>query len=215
MLFQRALNTAKTVRTETGIARGSLSVGSVSVELAEKIFGHLSSAVVLLVGVGKIGETTAQRLMEQGVRDLRILNRTQERAAHISEMLRAHALPLEMLPAQLPQADIIIMSASAPAYLIHRADIVEAMRQRHQRSLCIIDLSVPRNVEPSISELENVYLFDIDNLQGLVAASNQQRQVAAVAGHQIIDRKVQLFLSWWQAERRVCDPSVSEAAPAR
>ena len=203
-LFQRALNAAKAVRTDTSIAQGCLSVGSVSVELAEKIFGHLSSAVVLLVGAGKIGETTAKRLIEQGVRDLRIVNRTAAHCAQLSDQLAAKALPLEALPEQLLASDIVITSTSAPSHLITKAHVAETMRKRHQRSLCLIDLGVPRNIEPSAGDLENVYLFDVDNLQGLVDAANRQRQDAAAHGRVIIDRKVQLFISWLDAERSPC-----------
>ena len=217
VLFQRTLNTAKAVRSETGIARGCRSIGSVSVELAEKIFGRLSSAVVLLVGAGNIGEVTLKRLTERGASDIRIINRSTERCAHLAAEYLATSLPLEALAEHLSEADIVITSTSAPSYLISRAEVTKAMRRRHQRSLCIIDLGVPRNVEPAVAEVDNVYLFDVDNLQGLVDHANRQRQDAVAHGRVIIDRKVELFLSWWQQEGRECPPapSSSEAVEAR
>ena len=197
-LFQRALNAAKAVRSETAIGRGGTSIGAVSVELAGKIFKQLSETVVLLIGAGKNGEVTLKRLTERGVRDVRIMNRSPERAAHLACEYGATPLALEQLPAQLREVDIIISSTSAPAYLLRLADIAPTMRARHQQPLCLVDLGVPRNIEPAIGALENVYLFDIDSLQGLVEQSNEQRQEAVGHSQRILDRKVELFLSWWR-----------------
>ena len=167
-LFQRALNAAKTVRTRTAIGRGCLSIGTVAVELAEKIFGRLSGAIVLLIGAGKIGELTLKRLSVRGVRDVRIMNRSLDRAAGLAAAYGAALLALQQLSAQLLEADIIISSTAAPAYLLTRSDMAAAMHSRRHRPLCIVDLGVPRNVDPSIGGLENVYLFNIDDLQGMV-----------------------------------------------
>ncbi len=200
VLFQRALNAAKAVRTQTGIGQGCTSVGTVSVELAEKIFGNVRGAIVLLIGAGKIGEVTLQRLVDRGVKQVRVLNRSFERAAEVAMRYQASAVPLEQLAEQLVEADIVITSTSAPGHLLGRSEVAAAMRRRHQRSLCLIDLGVPRNVEPSAGSLENVYRFDVDDLQGLVAHTHQQRQQALSASQVIIDQKVDRFLSWWQAE---------------
>ena len=214
-LFQRALNTAKAVRTETGISHGCMSVGTVSVELAEKIFGNLSRSIVLLVGAGKIGELTLTRLTDRGVRDIRILNRSPDRAEQLAVNCRATALALSALPTQLLEADILITSTSAPAFLLSRELVAAAMHERRHRPLCIVDLGVPRNVEPSVGTLENVYLFDIDDLQGLVERTHQKRQQALHASQQIIDHKVEHFLSWWQEEVLECGaPSSSGPAAA-
>lgn len=206
-LFQRALNTAKEVRTHTGIGRGCTSVGTVSVELAEKIFGHLSGAAVLLIGAGKIGELTLEHVATRGVRSIRMMNRSFERAAHLAETYHAAAVPLESLDAELRDADIVISSTSAPAYLLTRLEVAAAMRQRHQRPLCLVDLGVPRNIDPAAGALENVYLFDIDDLQGLVHHSLSEREQAMTASQAIIDRKVDRFLSWWHEEVTGCVPS--------
>lgn len=202
-LFQRALNAAKAVRTHTGIGRGSTSVGSVAVELAQKIFGGLNGRVVLLIGAGTMGEATLQRLADRGVRDVRIMNRSFERAARLAADHRASAVPIEQMPAQLLEADIVITSTAAPAYLVGRAAVVAAMHTRHQRPLCLIDLGVPRNVEPATAGLDNAYVFDIDDLEGLVQHSHQERQRALSASQAIIDQKVDRFLAWWQDEARM------------
>ena len=214
VLFQRALNTAKSVRSTTAIGRGCTSIGAVAVELSAKIFGQLSGATVLLIGAGKISELTLKRLSERGVREIRILNRSLERAVSLAANYQAKALPLEALHEQLLDADIIISSASAPSPLLDRHDIALAMRERHQRPLCIVDLGVPRNVEPSAGTLENVYLFDVDDLQGLVDHSHQGRQQALQESQTIIDWKVKRFLSWYQHEIVDCGFRISDCEPA-
>jgi glutamyl-tRNA reductase len=201
-LFQRAMNTAKSVRSQTGIGHGSTSVGSVAVQLSEKIFGGLSNATVVLIGAGKIGELTLKRLAERGAGRLRILSRTAERAEELALGRGAEALGYGAIDAQLLDADIIITSTIAPGYLLDRARLSDAMRARHQRPLCVVDLGVPRNVEPSAGSLENVYLFNVDDLQELLAHQQHERQRAVGASEQIIDQKVHHFIDWWQEEFR-------------
>lgn len=214
-LFQRALNAAKAVRTQTAIGRGYTSVGTVAVELAQKIFGNLTRATVLLIGAGKIGELTLKRLAVRGVREVRIMNRSFERAAHLASQYQGRPLPLEQLPAQLLEADIVISSTSAPSTILHRAEVAAAMYGRHQQPLCIVDLGVPRNVEPGVGRLENVYLFDVDDLQGLVDHHHEEREQATHHAYTIIDQKVGHFLSWWREEMTPCVPSSLGPAVAR
>jgi glutamyl-tRNA reductase len=199
-LFQRALNTAKAVRTHTGLGRGCTSVGTVAVQLAEKIFGGLSSAAVLLIGTGKIGEITLRRLAERGAGNLRVMSRNLERAAGLAGEHRAHPVSAAELPQQLMDADIIITSTSAPLTLLRRDQLTAAMRQRHHRPLCIIDLGVPRNVDPEVGRMENVYLFNVDDLQALVQRHEHERQQALGQSEGIINQKVELYLAWWQQE---------------
>ena len=216
VLFQRALNTAKTVRTRTGIGRGCTSVGSVAVELAQKIFGSLDRSTVLLLGAGKIGEVTLKRLAVRGVRDVRVANRSFERGARVAELHRACAVPWEQLAAQLVEADIVISSTSAPGAILSRSEVASAMQARRQRPLCLIDLGVPRNVEPAVGSLENVYLFDIDDLQGLIDHHHEERQRAAEAARVIIEQKVHHFVSSWSEEGSTpCAPSSSGPVAAR
>jgi glutamyl-tRNA reductase len=199
-LFQRALNAAKAVRSQTAIGRGCTSIGSVAVELSEKIFGCLSRANVLLIGAGKIGELTLKRLSARGVQEIRILNRSAERAKRLAADYGARAVSFGALAAQLADVDILISSTSAPGYLLDRSGLAATMRQRHQRPLCIVDLGVPRNVEPEAGGLDSVYLFNVDDLQGLVQHSHEERRLAIAASQAIIDRKVERFLIWWRGE---------------
>ena len=202
VLFQRALNTAKTVRATTAIGRGGTSVGTVAVELSQKIFSHLAGSTVLLIGAGKIGELTLKRLSDRGVGRIRIMNRSAERAARLASDYGADAVPFDALPAQLAEVDIVISSTSASAYLLHRAELAIAMPQRRQRPLCLVDLGVPRNIDPAIAALENVYLFNIDDLQGLAIHHQQARQHASEQAQAIIEKKVGHFLAWWQEATR-------------
>jgi len=210
--FQRALNAAKAVRSQTALGQGATSIGSVSVELAEKIFGRLTGAVVVLVGAGKVGELTLERLNTRGIDAVRIVNRSAERAAALSGRYGAQALALSELPQQLLDADILITSTTAPRYLADRTMLSEAMRWRHQRPLCIVDLGVPRNVEPSCGSIENVYLFNVDDLQGLVEQSRKAREEVAAEAAAIVARKVEHVLAWWSKEMVGC--AALSSAPA-
>ena len=199
-LFQRALNVGKQVRTQTRIGCGSTSVGALSVELARKIFKDLSCAVTILIGAGEVGELTLKRFIERGVKDVRVMNRSYERAARLAAAYGATPLPLEQLGLQLREVDIVVSSTRAPAYLLSRGEIAAAMPSRSQRPLHLLDLGVPRNLDPEIGNLENVYLFDLDSLQGLIEQSSRGREHALQQSRAIIDRKVSLFLSWWHKE---------------
>ena len=199
-LFQRALNAGKTVRSLTSVGCGATSVGTIAVQLAEKIFGDLSRAVVLLVGTGKIGELTLKRLAQRGAGQLRVMSRTLERAAGLAAEHGAVPVAASELPAQLLEADIIMTSTAAPTFLLWREALALAMRGRHHRPLCIIDVGVPRNVEPSVGDLENVYLFNVDDLQTLVHHHYRERQQALGESEDIINQKVECFLAWWHLE---------------
>lgn len=206
-LFQRALNAAKAVRTQTMIGQGCMSIGTVAVELAQKIFSDLSGAVVLLVGAGKMGELALNQLVLRGVGELRIMNRSPERAIHLAERYRATPVPFEQLRAQLLEVDIMVISTSASAAMLGYDDITSIVRARHQRPLCLVDLGVPRNVDPTVGAIEQVHLFDVDDLQGQVEHAHQGRQQALDHSQIIIEQKLDSFLSWWQQEVAACVPS--------
>lgn len=212
-LFQRALNAAKAVRAQTAIGRGCTSIGTVAVTLSEKIFGSLERATVLLIGAGKIGELALKRLAARGVREIRLMNRTLDRAEELASGCRAVPVPLTALPSQLLEADILLTSTSAPSYLVDRGAVAAAMRARRQRPLCIVDLGVPRNVDPAAATLENVYLFDIDDLQGLVDSTQEERRQALDEARAILAGKVERFFSWRREEISSCLCSGPAAAP--
>ena len=214
VLFQKALNAGKAVRARTGLSQGAVSVGSTAIELAQKIFGDLRGDTVVLVGAGKIGELTLKHLADRGVRDIRIVNRSTDRASALAAEYGGTAHGLESLPAQIADADIVITSVSLPAPLLDRAMLDGLMAQRKRRPLCLIDLGVPRNVDPAAADLENLYLFDIDDLQALVGHHHERRQQAVQASEAIVQRKADHFLAWWHKEM-ACAPSSLEAAGAR
>jgi glutamyl-tRNA reductase len=189
VLFQKALNAGKAVRAQTAISAGCLSVGTVAIEFAQKIFGDLAPYTVLLAGAGKIGEMVLQRLTERGVSRVRILNRTLERAQAMAARYGGQAAGLDQLAAQLCEADIAITSMSSPNVILSRAVVEQIMAARRHRPLCLIDLGVPRNIELDAGELENVYLFDVDDLQGLIDHNHQRRQQALQAAQAILEQK--------------------------
>ncbi len=201
VLFQKALHAGKTVQARTGVGKGCLSVGTVAIELAQKIFGDLRAYHVLLVGAGKIGELVLQRLRERGVSQAVIINRSRERAERLAGAYGGQAAGLDALADQLVGADIVITSTSAPGVLLERAQLSALMAARRHRPLCLIDLGVPRNIDPSAGQLENVYLFDVDDLQGLVDHHHAQRQEALAASQAIVSKKLQYFLAWRDKQR--------------
>ena len=205
-LFQRALNAGKSVQSRTGVGRGCLSVGTVAIELAQKIFGDLRPYTVLLVGAGKIGELVLQRLTDRGVARVVVMNRSADRAHELARAYGGVPAGLAELSAWLVDADIAITSASAPSTLIGRPLLGELMAWRRNRPLCLIDLGVPRNIDPDAGRLENVYLFDVDDLQGLVAHHQAQRQQAVDASRTILAQKLRHFFAWRQRALDQSDP---------
>lgn len=212
VLCQKALNVGKTVQANTAIGRGCVSVGSVAIELAQKIFGDLRPYTVVLVGAGKIGEVTLKRLTARGVSKIRLVNRSPERAQLLASRYGGEVSGLERLASHLLEADIVITSTASPTFLVTHSAVAAIMRQRRHRPLCLIDLGVPRNIESSVGQLENVYLFDIDDLQGLVDHHHEQRQQAVRESQAIVERKVDYFVAWWQKEQGRCEPLSSALA---
>src|SRR5258707_15215042 len=192
-LFQRAFRVAKQVRTHTEITRGSVSVGSVAVDLAEKIFGDLASCKVLLLGAGETSERTARALVSRGVNDLRISNRSGERAENLAQLVASRAVPFEKWPEQCPEIDILITSTSSSAPLLARKNLAPILRQRIDRPLFIIDIAVPRDVDSDVNQLEGVYLYDIDSLQSIAEQSLVLRRQQIAAAEAIISRHVADF----------------------
>lgn len=214
VLFQKALNAGKAVRATTALGAGGVSIGTVAIGFAQKIFGSLEARSVVLVGAGKIGELTLKRLTDRGVSSIRILNRSPERGQRLAQTYGGQADGLDTLAQHLRQADIVITSAASPQALIRRADLAKLLPIRRQRPLCLIDLGVPRNIEAGAGELENVYVFDIDDLQTLVTHHHQQRQQAVQRSREIVQHKVHHFLAWRQRELNRCAPWSSELAAA-
>src|SRR5437870_6735937 len=192
-LFQRAFRVAKQVRTHTDITRGAVSVGSVAVDLAEKIFGNLASCKVLVLGAGETSERTARALLSRGVADLRVSNRSAERAENLAALVAGRAIRFEEWPEQCREIDILITSTSSDAPLLGRENLMSMLRDRIDRPLFIIDIAVPRDVDPDVNELDGVYLYDLDSLQSIADQSLALRRQQVAAAEAIIAQHVSDF----------------------
>ncbi|HWP35258.1 MAG TPA: glutamyl-tRNA reductase, partial [Thermodesulfobacteriota bacterium] len=193
-LFHTTFRVAKRIRSETGLGAQPVSVGQAAVELARRIFDDLARKRVLLVGAGEMAEATARHLVGCGVQALCVANRTFERAQGLAAMLGGRAVPFDGLLDAIRDADIVIASAAAEAPLLDAARVAELMRARRQAPLFFIDIAVPRNVDPRVHELPNVYLYNIDDLQAVVAEGLRHRQREAVRAEAIVQEEVEGYL---------------------
>ena len=175
-IFQKAFNVAKRVRTETNIQRGSVSVASVAVELAEKIFSSLPDHPVMVLGAGEAGEKTARALLSRGAQSILVSNRSHERAAALALELGGRAVHFEDWAAEFSGIDIVISGTAAPHYILDRARLEALMKARKNRPLLLIDIAVPRDIDPEVKFLENVFLYNIDDLQEIAGDYLRQRQ---------------------------------------
>lgn len=195
-LFQQALSVGKRARTETDISRGAFSVGYAAVELARLIFGELCGRTILIIGAGKMSELTAKHMQTAGTASVIVANRTLSRAENLAESLKGCAVPFESLPDAMVQADIVISSTGAPEPVISREQMVKIMRKRRERSIFIIDIAVPRDIEPSVSGLDNVYIYDIDDLQSIVQESVDERRKEIEKVREIVADETRKFSAW-------------------
>jgi glutamyl-tRNA reductase len=193
-LFQRAFRVAKQVRTHTDIARGAVSVGSVAVDLAQRIFGKLSDCRVLVLGAGETSERTARALISRGAGDLRVSNRSMDRARELAHAVGGSAVPFDDWPAQCREIDILITSTSSETPLLTRDKLAPMLRERVDRPLFIIDLAVPRDVDPTVNEMEGVYLYDIDSIRSVAEQSLALRREQVAAAEAIIAEHVTDFV---------------------
>jgi len=188
--FQRAFQVAKQIRTETNIQRGSVSVGSVAVELAEKIFTALQDRQVMVIGAGDTSEKTARALLSRGAQSIIVSNRSYDRAGALARELGGRAVHFEEWAKEFERIDIVISSTAAPHYILDRARLEPLMKLRRNRPLLLIDIAVPRDIEPEVNFLENVYLYNIDDLQAIADDYLQQRREDIARCEAIIREKV-------------------------
>jgi glutamyl-tRNA reductase len=187
--FQKAFNVAKQIRTETNIQRGSVSVGSIAVELAEKLFSSLRDHPIMVVGARDTGEKTARALVSRGAGSIVFCNRSYERAAELARELGGRAVRFEDWAGEFSGIDILISSTSAPHYILDRSRLEALMKPRKNRPILLVDIAVPRDIDPAVNFLENVYLYNIDDLQEMAADSLRQRQKEIVRCEAIIREK--------------------------
>ncbi len=191
-LFQHAFRVGKRVRNETAIQRGSTSVGSVAVDLAEKVH-DLRECRVMLVGAGEMSRTCAQSLLSRGAQSVIVSNRSHDRAVELAAEMGGRAIKFDEWEALLPEVDVIISSTSAPHFVIKTEAVEQVMRQRRWRPLLVIDIAVPRDVEPTVNDLDGVYLYDIDALQAIADESRRERERQLVVCEQIIEEQLEKF----------------------
>ena len=195
--FHKSFSVAKRIRSETGIAEKAVSIGSAAVELARGIYDRLEDKSALLLGAGTMGELTARQLLAQGVGSVMVANRTFDRAIDVARDLGGMPVPWDRLTRYLPLADLVIAAASADEYLIRPPAVEEAMRERRHRPMLLIDLAVPRALDPAVNALGDVYLYDVDDLEGVIADNRGARAREAAKAEVIVEREVDAFWRWF------------------
>jgi len=208
-LFQTALQTAKEIRTETAIGRGATSVGSVAVELAEKIFKSLADKTVLIIGAGKMGEACVRHLAKKGARSVLVSNRSHERALNLATEFGGRAIHFDECPKGLIEADIVVSSTGCPQTILNAASLAKAMSARAQRPLFLIDIAVPRDIDADVNRLENVYLYNVDHIQSLVHENMKTRQLELGRCMEIISARASAAVA------KLNPPCEKTCAPAR
>lgn len=198
-LFRSAIRTGRKAREKTGISQNALSVSSVAVDLAEKAVGDLAGCKVMVIGAGEAGRLVAKAASERGASQITVANRTQRRAAPLAKTLGGIAVGLDNLVPELSSANIVITCAGAPARILDASHMREVMRARPDLPLVLIDIAVPRNIEPSVGKISNVFLYDIDDLTEISNQNRQQRETEIQKVREIIAAEVTRFVSWWQA----------------
>lgn len=195
-LVRKAISVAKRVRTETKIAEAAVSVSYAAVELAKKIFSNLSEKTVLLVGAGEMAKLAAKHLVDQGVRKVLITTRDAASAHELARRFNAVSIPFERFRHDLAEADIVLVSTAASHYLIGVEDVQLAVRRRMNRPIFLIDISVPRNIDPAVKDIDNAFLFNIDDLRSRVERNLQERRQEAEKAERMVEEEVERTLHW-------------------
>ncbi|WP_050615951.1 glutamyl-tRNA reductase [Bacillus testis] len=195
-LFKEALTLAKRAHSETEINTNAVSVSYAAVELAKKIFGSLDNKNVLVIGAGKMGELAIQNLYSAGAKKVSVINRTYSKAIVLAEKFSGKAMELRELQCALLEADILISSTGSKEYVITKDLMAAAAKLRKGRPLFMVDIAVPRDLDPALSEIESVFLYDIDDLEGIVEANLQERKIAAEAIAVMIEKEIVLYNEW-------------------
>ncbi|MFA5590505.1 MAG: glutamyl-tRNA reductase [Lysobacteraceae bacterium] len=198
-LFQQTFAVAKRARTDTRIGAHPVSVAFAAVRLAQRVFSALDQATVLLIGAGDTIELAARHLADHKVKRLLVANRTLEHAQALASRFGGVALPLDDLERHLAEADIVLSATASREPILHREAVKQALRQRRHRPMFLLDLAVPRDIEPAISELDDVFLYSVDDLEQVIDENRRSRREAANQAEAIIELQVEHYLSWWRA----------------
>jgi glutamyl-tRNA reductase len=192
-LMNRAFAVAKKVRSETGISQSAVSISYAAVELARKIFGDLSGKTVMIIGASKMGELAAKHLKRNGVSSVLVTNRTFERAVELAQVFEGAAVPFEHFTDHMDRADIVISSTGAPHFIINKSLAEQVIHRRKNKPVFFIDIAVPRDIDPTVNEIDNAFLYDIDDLQQVIDANLKERMMEASRAEKIIDSEVEAF----------------------
>ncbi len=195
-LLHKSFSVAKRVRSETEIGSSAVSISYAAIELAKKIFGSIENKRVLLIGAGEMAELAAEHLVGNGATDVVVCNRTLENALDLAKRFNGSAVGLDELLDQLGRVDIIVSSTGAPGVILHKKDVKPIMRDRRNKPLFFIDIAVPRDLDPALNDLDNVYLYDIDDLNNVVELNKAERDKEAIKASRIVDEESLKFKEW-------------------
>jgi glutamyl-tRNA reductase len=198
-LLHRTFFVAKRIRTETGIGDRAVSISYAAVELARKIFGELADKTVMLIGAGEMAELAVEHLIRNRANKVWVANRTFETGVELAKQFNGQAIRFEEIPESLKTVDIIISSTGSPDYVIQRDQVKGVLRKRRNRPLFFIDIAVPRDIDPEINRLNNTYVYDIDDLKGVIDENVEDRQKEAIKGERIVDEAVIRFREWYES----------------
>jgi len=195
-LMKKTISVAKRIRTETKIAENAVSISFAAVELAKKIFTDLSTKSFMLLGAGDMAELAARHLMSNGVKDVLVANRTYESGEKLAKEFNGRAIRFDNFIHEIVNTDIVICSTGASKYVLMKEQMQKVMKERKHKPVFIIDISVPRNIDPSINDIDNVYLYDVDDLHGIVDTNKLERQKEAEKAEGIIAEEIEIFQKW-------------------
>ena len=198
-LFKKAISVAKRVRTETRIAENAVSISYAAVELAKKIFSSLRDKRGMLVGAGEMGELAANYLVSSGIQEIVVSTRNYDRALNLAQTYNGRAVRFENFLEEMGRSDVVICSTGAPDYVIRSEHMQDIIHKRKNRPIFLIDISVPRNIDPAINKIDNVFLYDIDDMHAVVEANRRTRKEEADKGEQIIVEEVETFSKWFKS----------------
>jgi glutamyl-tRNA reductase len=197
-LFQHTFSVAKEIRTSTSIGSHAVSVAYAAVSLSKQIFSDISEQTVLLIGAGETIELTCRHLAAQGVKKIIVANRTVERAEGFAKEFGAQIISLHELPTRLPEADMVFSSTASTLPILGKGAFESALKKRKNKPVLIVDLAIPRDVEPEVGDLQNVFLYTVDDLQQVVNENLESRKNAAIDAEKIVDEQTLQFMHWFQ-----------------
>ncbi len=198
-LFQHTFSVAKQIRTDTAIGSSPVSIAFAAVNLAKQIFGNLNESTVLLIGAGETIELAARHLAETGIKKMIVANRTVERAKILADQFNGEAIPLALLPEYLADADIVISSTASQLPILGKGAVERAIKKRKHRPMFMVDIAVPRDIEPEVGDLRDIYLYGVDDMQEVIQENLKSRQEAAGQAEEIIDTQTAHFMGWLQS----------------